>query len=36
MNEQEVASAFALVEGFYAAFGRRDHGVMAHHRPPGT
>jgi hypothetical protein len=29
MNEQEVASAFALVEGFYAAFGRRDHGVMA-------
>jgi ketosteroid isomerase-like protein len=29
MNRQPVASDVALVERFYAAFGRRDHGAMA-------
>jgi ketosteroid isomerase-like protein len=29
MNEQQVASNVALVERFYAAFDRRDHGAMA-------
>jgi limonene-1,2-epoxide hydrolase len=29
MNEQQVRSDVALVEQFYAAFDRRDHGAMA-------
>ena len=29
MNDARLAASVALVEGFYAAFARRDHGAMA-------